>query len=282
MSTVPIRFVSFNIRYAATDLETNEKPWSQRAPLVINQLKSIISSSVNGGETIFGLQEVLLNQLNDILSGLGSSWTSLGVGSSDGKQSGEYGPILYRPSALQLVYGTTKWLSNTPDTPSTGFGAAHRRIVTYGIFQHRASGKRFIAANTHLDNVSDDARVQEIKLIVSILQNVQQSYGQLGVVLTGDFNSTDTGSAYVALLNTKYLADLYTSVNTSARYGYTNTFTGFNPATQPSKETRIDYIFTGIPSQFKWALVRYEVLNNVVNNVYISDHRSVVGDLGIN
>jgi endonuclease/exonuclease/phosphatase family metal-dependent hydrolase len=280
--SVPIRFVTFNIRYAATTLETNEKPWSQRAPLVINQLKQIISSSVNGGETVFGLQEVLVNQLQDILNGLGSSWSYIGVGSSDGQQGGEYGPILYRPSALRVVYGTTKWLSNTPDTPSTGFGAAHRRIITYGVFQHVGSGKRFIAANTHLDNVSDDARVQEIQLVVSILKGVQSSYGQLGVVLTGDFNSDDTGSAYVALLNQKYVADLYTSLPSSARFGYANTFTGFNPATQPSKETRIDYIWTGIPSQNKWALVRYEVLNNVVNNVYISDHRSVVGDLRLN
>ncbi|KAI0150863.1 endonuclease/Exonuclease/phosphatase [Pestalotiopsis sp. NC0098] len=279
---VPLRFVTFNIRYAATTLETNEKPWSQRAPYVIAQLKQIIAAAVGGGETVIGLQEVLVNQLQDILAGLGSTWAYLGVGSADGQQGGEYGPILYRPSALKVLYGTTKWLSSTPDTPSTGFGAAHRRIVTYGVFQHLRSGKRFLAANTHLDNVSDDARVREIQLIVSIMKSAASQYGNPGVVLAGDFNSEPDGSPYVALLNQKYVADLYTSLPAAQRAGYEDTFTGFNPATQPSKETRIDYIWTGPVGQSKWNLVRYEVLNNVVNNIYISDHRSVNGDVQLN
>jgi hypothetical protein len=120
-TTLPLRIVSFNIRYAASSLETNEVSWwtlfcfiwpSQcRQPHSISHLSAIAANATLSATTVFGLQEALDNQLNDLLDGLGSEWTHIGVARDDGAKSGEYSPILYRSDVLDVVYSETKWLS---------------------------------------------------------------------------------------------------------------------------------------------------------------------------
>ncbi|KAG8157374.1 hypothetical protein KVR01_012758 [Diaporthe batatas] len=261
-AALPLRLISFNIRYAATSLEANEKPWSTRRPLLINQLS--------------GLQEVLNNQLTDIKSGLGSQWAHLGVGRDDGATQGEYSPILYRTDVLKVLYSETKWLSPTPDVVSFGWGAGSRRIVTIGVFEHIATGKRFIHANTHLDNVSSQARSEGIKVVVSRMQAAQQTYGQLPVSLTGDFNSAPNGDAYSTLVGLNYVEDLW---DLAPHIGTNQlTYTGFSQTGQ----SRIDYIWIGPESALPYTAQAIEIVGNYVDGVYVSDHRMVVGDVVVN
>jgi hypothetical protein len=65
-----------------------------------------------------------------------------------------------------------KWLSPTPDLPSHGWNASSRRIVNVGVFQNIASGKRFIAANTHWDNASLGARTKGIQVAMDAINDV--------------------------------------------------------------------------------------------------------------
>lgn len=97
------RSITFNIRYAAS-ASTYERPWSIRGPLVIEQLENATTLATSiGNIPIIGLQETLHQQLRDIKKGLGSEWEHIGTGRDDGKEAGEYVPILYRPSVLKLV-----------------------------------------------------------------------------------------------------------------------------------------------------------------------------------
>lgn len=272
-ASLPLRIITFNIRYAATSLEANEKPWSTRRPLLINQLSS---QAAEANTTIIGLQEVLNNQLTDIKSGLGSQWAHIGVGRDDGATQGEYGPILYRTDVLKVVYSEVKWLSPTPDVVSFGWGAGSRRIVTTAVFEHIATGKRFIHANTHLDNVSSQARSEGIKVVVSRIKAVQQTYGELPVSLTGDFNSAPNGDAYSTLVGLNYVEDLWdlaTHVGTNQL-----TYTGFSQTGQ----SRIDYIWIGPKATRPYTAQTIEIVGNYVDGVFISDHRMVVGDVVVN
>lgn len=274
-ASLPLRIVSFNIRYAATSRETNERPWSERRPGLVNQLNSVITNaSSSGAISVLGLQEVLDAQLNDIKSGLGSGWTHIGFGRDDGKKSGEYNPIIYRTDTLKLVYSEQKWLSPTPDQVSFGWGAGSRRVIVIGVFEDIKTGKRFMHANTHLDNVSSQARSEGIKVALSRIQAVQAQYGPLGVTLTGDFNSEPGGDAYSTLEATEYLTEMWNSGAT--RLGTNElTFTGFST----TGKTRIDFVWFG-PSSENWYTARqFEFLNNYIDNVFISDHRAVVADL---
>ncbi|KAI2614927.1 Endonuclease/exonuclease/phosphatase [Hypoxylon sp. NC1633] len=274
-ASLPLRIVSFNIRYAATSLETNERPWSTRRTGLIGQLNSVIAGASSAGEVVvLGLQEVLDAQLTDIKSGLGSGWTHYGFGRDDGARSGEYNPIIYRTDVLRLVYSEQKWLSPTPDRVSFGWGAGSRRVSVIAVFEHIATGKRFIHANTHLDNVSSQARSEGIKVVLARIQAVQAQYGPLGVTLTGDFNSAPGGDAYATLESTGYLTELWNSGAT--RLGTNQlTYTGFSTTGQ----SRIDFVWFGPAAEDRYDARQFEFLGNYVDGVFISDHRAVVADL---
>ncbi|OHF03984.1 endonuclease/Exonuclease/phosphatase [Colletotrichum orchidophilum] len=284
---LPIRVASFNIRYDASSRESGEKPWWDlfcwisadrcRQPYVIDAIKSIGSNAPSGAVTVIGLQEVLDNQLSDIQNGLGSDWAHIGVGRDDGKKSGEYTPIFYQSDALRLLYEETKWLSTTPDQVSYGWGAGSRRIVTIAVFEHTASGKKFIHANTHLDNASSQARIEGIKVVVSKIQAVQATYGPLGISLTGDFNSDPNGDAYKTLAGTGFMDELYNLATPEQRIGPNQlTYTTFDTTKQGS---RIDFVWLGPKDAKKYSVQRHEIQNNSVNGMLISDHRPVVGDV---
>ncbi|KAI0847139.1 Endonuclease/exonuclease/phosphatase [Daldinia vernicosa] len=277
-ASLPLRVVSFNIRYAATSLDTNEKPWSDRRTGLINQLKSVTANaSAAGAVSVLGLQEVLDAQLNDIKNGLGTDvWTHFGFGRDDGEKKGEYNPIIYRPDILKLLYSEQKWLSPTPDEVSFGWGAGSRRVSVIAVFEHIETGKRFIHANTHLDNVSSQARSEGIKVVLSRIRAVQDEYGPLGVTLTGDFNSEPGGDAYATLEDTGYLTELW---NSGAKRLGTNqlTYTGFST----TGKTRIDFVWFGPQGEDRYSAQQFEFLNNDIDGVFISDHRAVVADLTV-
>lgn len=278
-TTQDFRSISFNIRYAAS-ASTYERPWSTRGPLVTSQLKlSAANATSVASIPLIGLQEVLHQQLVDIKSGLGSSWQHIGTGRDDGKQAGEYVPILYQPGVLKLLVSTQKWLSPIPDVPSFWPGAGSRRYVIVGVFEVIKTGKRVIVANTHLDNASQEARIEGVKIALKTIRDVQAQWGQeLGVVLTGDFNSSPgTGDAYGTADSNGLLDDLYTLAQPEQRFGPQGTFSGFEPGKEPNN--RIDFIWLGPNASTTWNVRRYEVLGNVVEGVYISDHRAVVGDV---
>src|SRR5690606_5111807 len=102
-----------------------------------------------GGPTVFGLQEVLYQQLFRIKFGLGEDWEHVGVARDDGRYFGEFCPIIYNSSQLRVLHNETKWLSQTPNEPSYGWDAGSRRVVTVAVFEHVSTRRRFVAANTH-------------------------------------------------------------------------------------------------------------------------------------
>ncbi|KAK1993844.1 endonuclease/Exonuclease/phosphatase [Colletotrichum falcatum] len=284
---VPIRVQSFNIRYAAKSREDGEKPWWDlfcgitksrcRQRYVLEAISTNAGNTADGTVNLVGVQEALNNQKDDLQNGLGDGWSHIGRGRDDGKKDGEFNVIFYRNDVLSLLYQETKWLSPTPDEPSFGWGAGSRRIVTVGVFEHTPTGKRFIHANTHLDNVSDEARAEGVKVVVARIRAAQAAYGQLGVVLTGDFNSDPNGSAYQELARAGFLEDLYDKASPDQRVGASSgTYTSFDTSKPAS---RIDFIWLGPVAANKFSIQRVEIQDNMVDGRLISDHRPVIGDV---
>lgn len=287
--SLPLRVISFNIRYAASSLEKNEKPWwSVACPLSHNLCRDFHLSTTLGnaavpptgtdGAVVVGLQEVLDNQLSDILDNLGGGWRHVGVGRDDGAKKGEYNPILYDSGAFTLVHDVTKWLSETPDVAgSLGWDGGSKRIVTIAVLEHKATGRRFVAANTHLDNASGTARVEGIKVAVAAVEAVRAEYAgtgePLGVTLTGDFNAAPGGDAYQTLVGLDYLTD---SWETAKRLGTNQlTYTTFSD----TGLSKIDYVWYGPNSESLFTADSTEILNNKVDGIYVSDHRLIYADL---
>ena len=200
---LPLRILTHNIRYAATSLERNEKPWPERLPLIVSELsyntQFLTGSTPNesnfpesvaqpaAGAAFICLQEVLHGQLVDILAGLndqqiskdsstpstGPIWAHIGIAREDGLEKGEYSPILYPVRVVSLLYFENIWLSPTPHEPSKGWDAGSPRILTVGVFEHKMTGQRVIACCTHLDNQGSKARRQSVLLILETIERIR-------------------------------------------------------------------------------------------------------------
>jgi endonuclease/exonuclease/phosphatase family metal-dependent hydrolase len=292
---IPIRLITHNIRYATTSPFKGEKPWADRRPLLTAELKF---HTLYNPESFICLQEVLHQQLLDIMSDLNSpnststlnpnstetlkgEWAYIGVGRNDGKQAGEYSPILYRPDIWNLESWKTVWLSETPEVPGKGWDAASVRILTLGRFKHHRSGATVFGLNTHLDDQGVVSRRESAKLIIQTMDyeardRMGTSVGKLfPMFLAGDLNSEPEEDAY-RLLDSEDSVVQDIKELTGMRYGERSTFTGF----ENKQRTEIDHVFVGPRGGGVWEVRGYSVLaNRFEDGVYVSDHRAVVGDV---
>ncbi|KAL9043667.1 MAG: hypothetical protein Q9214_003152 [Letrouitia sp. 1 TL-2023] len=287
---LPIRLLTHNIRYATNAPFQGEELWTTRAPRLISELRF---NTIHYSEVFVCLQEVLHQQLIDILNGLNeqhgkeAKWDYTGVGRDDGKQAGEYSPILYQPAIWDLQVSKTIWLSETPEKPSKSWDAASIRILTIGVFQHRLCKRKIVAMNTHLDDQGGRSRLKAAKIILSQISEVSDD-GRIPVFLAGDFNSQPNQEAYQTVTgNHSPMRDLCNLVPPEHKYGHHHTFSGFGcggPA-----PTRIDFLFLNSIEctspdlalrRGHWLAKSYAVLENRFDDgVFNSDHRAVIGDV---
>ncbi|QCR21157.1 endonuclease/exonuclease/phosphatase family protein [Pontibacter sp. SGAir0037] len=236
-----LRVATYNIRYDNPGDEGNL--WKQRLPVIENLIQF-------HDFDIFGAQEVLANQLQDLAKSL-PAYGYIGVGRDDGKAAGEFSPIFYKKDKFKLLKQGTFWLSEVTDRPNKGWDAALPRVCTWGQFQDVKSGLTFFLFNTHFDHRGVKARSESAKLI---LEKIKTMAGTSPVILTGDFNIDQNNEGYKLLQNSDLLEDAYEI--TPVRYASTGTFNGFNANTKT--ESRIDHIF--VSNKFK--VKRYGILTD--------------------
>jgi endonuclease/exonuclease/phosphatase family metal-dependent hydrolase len=278
-ATLPIRILTHNIRYATGDPFEGEKPWSSRKQLILDELRY---NTLHSPESFICLQEVLHEQLVDLLAGLNSTdeWSYIGVGRDDGKQGGEYSPILFREKVWAVEQWKTVWLSETPEEPGKGWDAGSVRIATVGKLKHVQSRKSVVGVCTHLDNTGEISRRESAKLILKVIGNFTStgrlSSQRLPVFLAGDFNSEPSDEAY-QLLNASDSIIQDSEQLAIWRYGNESTYTGFG-----EESSRIDFVFVGPRGQDDWGMKGHSVLpNRFDDEVYSSDHRAVVVDAAL-
>ena len=241
-----MNIVTFNIRYNNPGDGINA--WPNRIEMVTGLLRFQEAD-------IFGLQEALIGQVEDIQKKL-PEYEWFGVGRDDGEKGGEFSPIFFRKSKFILIDHGTFWLSETPDKPSKGWDAALNRIVCWGKFQSKVTGKKFFVFNTHFDHIGVEARKNSALLIRDKIREITQDKG-FPVILTGDFNLTPDSDP-IAMIK-KYLSDSR-EVTVEPPYGPVGTFNEFKPGTEGNN--RIDYIFVnGNIKVLKYAVLSYEIEN---------------------
>ena len=250
-----MNIISFNIRYNTPN--DGENAWPNRIEMASGLLRFHEAD-------IFGLQEALVGQINDIQEQL-PEYKWFGVGRDDGKEGGEFSPIFYNPTKFILLKNGTFWLSETPEKPSKGWDAALNRIVTWGKFQSKVTGKQFLVFNTHFDHVGVEARKNSASLIFKKIREMVQDKN-LPVILTGDFNLTPDTEPIQILQ--KYLSDSR-EVTEEPPYGPVGTFQGFKM--DAPLENRIDYIFVygGIK------VLKYAAISDFKDHRFPSDHLPV-------
>jgi endonuclease/exonuclease/phosphatase family metal-dependent hydrolase len=252
-----IKVMTYNLRLDIASDGVNQ--WGNRKEKVFALIKKY-------DPDIFGVQEALHNQMEDVLVNL-PQYISVGVGRDDGKTKGEYSAIFYKKEKFDVLVQQTFWLSETPEVPgSKSWDAAITRIVTWARFRDKTSGKAFILANTHFDHIGQTARKMSAELIRSKIPRVA---GRLPIIVTGDFNSEPTEPPYLVMTR-KEKVMLFDSRAAQETQG---TFCTFQVNGPPCRT--IDYIFysKGLRAS------GYRVITDNDGTYYPSDHLPVISTI---
>lgn len=211
-----LRVMSYNLRF--------KEP--------IKRIKELTAVIADVSPDIIGTQETTPEWMQYLNMGYEGVYSSIGVGRDNGSDEGEYSAIFYRTDKFNVLDSGTFWLSLTPEVPSRDWNSACYRICTWAVFERKSDGKTFAFLNTHLDHVSEEAQVNQAKIVVEKAKTFD-----IPVIITGDMNVTPDSSVYSTYTDAGYTDTRVTAPITD----YTPTYTGFETVT-PDMPI-IDYIF---------------------------------------
>ena len=154
------------------------------------------------------------------------------------------------------------WLSDTPEVQSKNDDSEFPRIAGYVVLKEKATGKKYTFFDTHLDNKGDDARVNQLNVILDQAKTIAKGT----IVLFGDMNDFEDSPMYEAATNALDDA-LFTAEKTSVGTGATYQAYG-----KDLDHKRIDYFFLT-----KGTVVsEFTVDTTTFDGVYPSDHFPLV------
>ena len=247
---------SYNVRYDNAGDAGNL--WVDRAPVVANLLRF-------HDFDIFGTQEALKNQLDDISKAL-PAYARYGLGRDDGKEKGEHSAIFYKKDKFKLLKKGDFWLSQTPDKPSLGWDATCcNRIASWVYLQDLTNKRKFYVFNVHYDHQGKEARKESSKLL---LRKIAEIAGKEPVILTGDFNGDQQSEWYLTIANSGVLKDTYKQV--PYPYASNASFNAFGK--QLDGNQIIDHIF--VTDHFK--VNKWGILTDTYHGKFPSDHFPVL------
>lgn len=250
-----INAMSFNIRY--DNPADGDQNWHKRKENVVRMINFYDLD-------IIGMQEVLVHQLNYLKDNL-KEYQAVGVGREDGKEKGEFSPVLYRKDRFKELKSGTFWLSETPEKVSKGWDAALERIASWVVLKDKNTGKEFIFMNTHFDHRGKKARVESAKLLKA--KATELAAGKQ-LILTGDFNLTPESEGIQTIIKADGKNTLVNSSGVATfAYGPNWTSTGFNDRPFDQRKV-IDYVFL---KNIK-TVNRYAVITEKLNDLQLSDH----------
>ena len=247
----PLRVMSFNTR---TTLGTHDGPeeWPNRRDLFVHTIAA-------AHPDVMGTQELTQIQGDYVVRKLPEyRWFAL---DRRGGHADEHMGVFYRRDRLRLVRSGNFWLSDTPNVPgSNSWHTPFPRMATWGLFEQKASHRRFYLFDTHLFYREEDepARAKGVRVLLDRMAKIMGD-SRLPVVVTGDFNTIPGSDAY------KLLAAQLTDVRSAARHvrGPEKTFHNFTG----KADKRIDWMFEKgfTPSSFA-------TLTDHQGSLYPSDH----------
>lgn len=265
---IPLRVMSFNIRYSTSAGDTGDLAWSARKEPCIKMIK-------DEKPDIIGVQELRPDQRTDVANGLDSDYLLVGPWDmTDNTNCGGVG-IVFLKSRFEIADKGFFWLSETPEQPSRptwGATDTQYRTTVWTRLCDRRTGRDIYFINTHLpfQAVDNEARAACVKLILERMKSIIPD--DAIVFVTGDMNASlylhdkrrDSISEYLSWLKSgKYTArDLTPDVRTFNSFG----------SAAPRETWDIDHILYRNVNP-----IDYKVVNSPDYGVeYISDHYPIV------
>ena len=174
-----MKIVTFNLR-CDNDYDA-ENRWEFRKGLVLDKLDAEKPDAV-------GFQEVT-PAMGDFLKRWMTEYLFVGCGRG-AKYDGENNMIGIRRDRFELMNLETYWLSGTPDVPGSRYENQSEcpRVCTHVILRTLDTNRLFHLYNTHLDHVSDEARVLGARALMEHMKRDLMRF-DLPVILMGDMNA---------------------------------------------------------------------------------------------
>lgn len=261
MATIDV--MTFNLRMPVRDRQPGHPDfWLTRIPAAIELLRS-------RRPAVVGTQEGCDPQWDRLLPEL-SHYQRLGTG-RERSHKGEYSAILVDTEVLEVADWSQFTLSETADElGSRSWGSSCTRIAVVADLVVRATGERFTVANTHLDHVSDEARVEGGRLIRSRIP-------RRATLVTGDFNCAAGDSATWQEFTGDGFVDTWLARPADeAADEAVDTFHGYTePGVEGEQPVRIDWILA-TPDV---GVVSSEIVTDRPGGVWPSDHWPVLARL---
>lgn len=251
--TQDVTIMSYNIKISGDGLLSVDN----RAPKVAELIRK------HGADSV-GVQEAD-KYWTDLLEAELTDYARVGTYRDDGKEKGESVSIFYLKDKYDLIDSGNFWLSETPETPSLGWDSFDCfRICTYAILKDKSTGFTYAHFNAHFDNIGEIARTESVVLITN---RIAQIAPDIPVILTGDFNFSESSYNYDYLLesglkDTKYLAE-------KSEKG--NTYHGYSPVAV--SDDSIDYILV---NGYVKSVASYEIDDSVIGFIWPSDHYPII------
>ena len=247
--TDDITIMSYNIRYFAFN-DFFKKTWFYRANLVL----AVIAEQQ---PDVIGFQEVQpIHEkfLKEHLKGY-----EFIVAYRTGGPNREGAMIAYRKDRFTSEKQGMFWLSETPEVKSKDWGSSIYRVAVYSQLKDSKTGKTVTALDTHLDNASEEARREGIRVIIEQVE----ARGLQNPILFGDMNDWEESLMYEMAMDSGYL-DALKIADTS----YVGSGATYQDYGKDLDHKRIDYFFVKDTVHIN----SYKVIDKTFDGVYPSDH----------
>lgn len=250
----PLILATYNVRVPCDKAPYD---WASRRPRICKIIK-------DNKFHIFGTQEAVPEQIDDIVADTGFAY--IGLGRDTFKKEGEHCCIFYDPARLELLNSGTFSLSENPDVPGVpAWDACCPRITTWGMFRDKVTGNAFCYYNTHLDH---RGKIAQIKGIEQVVEHAKNNGSGVPMVLGGDFNvrpGTETYLCAASLLKDS------AKISETPATGPATTFHGWGTR----DDAYIDFIFVSEGTR----VLSHRIDDSLVDGDFPSDHYPVITEL---
>lgn len=253
-----LRIMSFNVR-CRDDKDGSVKNRSRIVTAIIDQY----------APDSFGVQEATGRWMDILSEALGEKYAFVGEARDETGYDSELSAVFYLKDKYNLIDEGTIWLSETPEVKYTkSFDSACHRVATWAVLENKETGERYTHLNTHLDHVLEETRVEQIKVFIGKLEQLQKD---TSVYCTGDFNTDSSSEVYREMLR---VTDDARASATTTDSGIT--FHNYGKISEEEAENAIDYIFVPKGSRVD----TFKIIRNTAKDMYPSDHYPIIADIG--
>lgn len=253
-----MRVMTFNLLFDSN--REQDFHWQDRRDLVLRIIR-------RHAPHIVGTQEGMTHQLEYLRQKLAPAYAMIAEGRI-WDESSQYPTLFYRTGDLTLLEAGEAWLSKTPDVHlSKDWDSGFPRMMNHGTFRQHSTGREFIALVTHLDHVSNQARLEQAKLVAEWLASRSEP-----AMVLGDFNDWP-GSPVHRVLTAGY-REMIDTWQALCREEDEQSMTRHDRAGNPRKY-RMDWILHS-PG---FAVSDAAILRDSEDGLYPSDHYPYLAEL---